>query len=83
MTQLEDIKKVLKEVLDERASIDKDTHRHHHVYIAECIEDSRNRKQRWEKIRANVYGWAIVTGVVSIGGVVWYAFRHLIGIDTK
>lgn len=61
-----DFKRLVHEVLDERDSIDKETHQDHHRFVAHMI-DRRDRANRSrEKIRNNVIGWGIVIAIITM-----------------
>lgn len=42
-------------------------HREHHALIAELIDEKRRKRERAEKIKAQVGGWAIITILSAIG----------------
>ena len=48
----------------------------HHAFIAELIEARRQRRERWEAIRRQVVGWALISllsgaGLTAYQGYVW------------
>lgn len=52
------------------------THIAHHAFVAELIEEKRRRRDRWESIRQQVAGWALISVLSGIGlgaynGYVW------------
>lgn len=47
----------------------------HHLFIRDMIERRKKREERWEKVRQNVIGWAII-GI--IGGVGHQGYQLLI-----
>ena len=61
------IKSNLNQTLDERDSIDHQTHSKHHDYIDLLIKESNVRAVRYEAIRRQVIGWGIVTFLTAIG----------------
>lgn len=74
-----ELKSLMIEVLDERARIDPETHGRHHEYLDRWMQREAARAERIERIRASVYGWAIITfiggGLATIGSVTWYAVQ--------
>lgn len=52
-------------------------HKTHHDFVRRLIEQDRKRAERWEKIKAQVGGWAIVTGLGAIGTGVWHGFVYI------
>ena len=73
MQDEETLKRVLNSVLEERYRIDVVKHTDHHQFIADLIDSRRRRIERWDDIRANVWGWGIATSLCGFGGVIWYA----------
>lgn len=65
-----EIKEVLEEVLDERQQIDIKVHAKHHDFISVLIEEQRLKCERCERIKQQVYGWAIITVLAAIGAYV-------------
>jgi hypothetical protein len=49
-------------------------HREHHDLIAELIAEMRRKRERAEKIKAQVGGWAIITILSAIGTGVYQLF---------
>jgi hypothetical protein len=62
-------RRVLSDVLDERARVDQETHRAHHAFVAHQIESAQRRQEMWRKVQAHVLGWIAVS--VICGGVYW------------
>ena len=62
---------VLSRILDERSAVDLKTHNTHHAFVEELIMARKRRQERWEKIRAHVYGWSIVTLLGGFGATLW------------
>lgn len=52
-------------------------HREHHALIAEMIAEMKRKRERHEKIKAQVGGWAIITALSGIGTGVYQAFIAL------
>ena len=48
-------------------TIPEDTHKEHHEFIRQWIDKQKRKDERWDKIKAQVGGWAIVTLLGSIG----------------
>ena len=51
-------------------------HLAHHAFVAELIEARRQRRERWEAIRRQVVGWALISllsgaGLTAYQGYVW------------
>lgn len=44
-----------------------DIHREHHELIAEMIADMKRKRERSEKVKAQLAGWAIITVLSGIG----------------
>lgn len=58
-------------------TVPEDTHREHHEFIREWIEE-RKRKREWrDRIKAQVGGWAIITLLGGIGTGAYQAFQYL------
>ena len=51
-----------------------DIHREHHALIGEMIAEMKRKRERHEKIKAQVGGWAIITALSGIGTGVYQAF---------
>lgn len=67
-----DIVDAVNEVLDSRQ--DKNIeHKEHHAFIRMLIEERRRRQDRWEKIRTQLWGWAIISAIASFLGALGYA----------
>lgn len=65
------IKTILNQTLDERDSIDYQTHRKHHDYIDYLIEEGNTRRARHEAVWRQVMGWGAVT-VLTVIGIFFY-----------
>ena len=61
------IKTILNQTLDERDSIDLQTHRKHHDHIDYLSEEGNTRRARHEAVRRQVMGWGAVTLLTAIG----------------
>jgi hypothetical protein len=51
-----------------------DIHREHHQLIGEMIAEMKRKRERHEKIKAQVGGWAIITALSGIGTGAYQAF---------
>lgn len=78
----EELKEVLKEVLDERARIDADTHREDHEFIAEMRAQHAARKEWLDKVKKTALGAAVAFLVTKLflafywlGDLVWEGFK--------
>lgn len=67
MTQItkEDIREVVKEVVT--AAIQEHNSSSHHDFVTMLMDNHKAKKERIEKIKTQVYGWAVIA---SIGYVV-------------
>lgn len=54
-----------------------DVHVEQHAFIAEWIAEVKVKRERREKIKTQVAGWAIVTFLGSIGTGTYHAFQYL------
>lgn len=69
--------KAVTQALDDRGTIEKSLHRKHHDYIDVLLVREQRRAERWESIKAHVYGWGIITAITGIGALVWnYIAKH-------
>lgn len=62
----------INKVLDQRRSIDEETHRAHHEFIRFQIERSRRWQKRIDKIIESVGGWVVIAFLSGIGVAVYY-----------
>lgn len=67
MRDKEVFKEALREVFDERKSIDEATHSAHHKYIEDELARRCRRTQIRDKVRAQVIGWGLVSILAAIG----------------
>jgi hypothetical protein len=74
----EDVARVVAEVMDARARIDAATHAKHQEFIAEWIEEERERRRRREAIRQQVIGWGIITVLGGVGYAAYHGFVFLV-----
>jgi len=51
-----------------------DIHREHHALIAEMIADLKRKRERHEKIKAQVGGWAVITILSTMGTLAYNGF---------
>lgn len=75
---MEELKRAINEVLDERGRIDAETHHIHHDYVAQLIERERMRKERNEKVRTHVIGWGMVTALSGLVYLIFEGFKDWI-----
>ena len=71
---LSQITEAFHKTLDERDRMDKHKHREHHTFVNILIEERLAKKLRWERIRQQTYGWAII---VALGWVGTLVYTHL------
>lgn len=57
--------------------VDAETHAHHHQIFETWIERENRRAERWEKIRAQVGGWAVIGFLSGVGYAAWEAAKAL------
>lgn len=71
------VRAVVVAVRDEVASqlMPEELHREHHALIAEMLEEMKRKRERNEKIKAQVGGWAIITALSGIGTGAYQAFQ--------
>jgi len=79
VTSVDDLKRALSEVLDERDRVDAKTHRLHHDWIGEQLECDRRRRQMFLAVAQRVAGWAIIGVLGWIGWAVWHELMRAIG----
>ncbi|MEC5163739.1 hypothetical protein [Janthinobacterium sp. CG_S6] len=58
-------------------SIPDDMHREHHAYLVEVIDEKRRKRERAEKIKAQVGGWAIITALSGLGTAAYQGFNWI------
>lgn len=46
-------------------------HREHHAFIAAWIEKQKQKQERFDKIKLQVGGWALITALGAIGKGGW------------
>ena len=51
-----------------------DMHREQHAFLTELIDEFRRRRERNEKIKAQVGGWAIITALSGLGTAAYHGF---------
>ncbi len=54
--------------------IPEDIHREHHALVGEILAEMKRKRERHEKIKAQVGGWAIITALSGIGTATYQAF---------
>lgn len=58
-------------------TVPEELHREHHDFIKTWIEKQKRKEERWDKIKTQVGGWAIVSALGGIGTAVWHAAQYL------
>jgi len=71
------LKIIIDEALESRSRIDIDMHAQHHDFIQHYIEEQERKRERWEAIQRQVFGWGIIALVGTIGSLIAQKF----GID--
>ena len=59
-----------------KLTVPEEIHRVHHAFVAEWLEQQRRKRERAEKIKTQVGGWAIVTLLGGIGKLGYDAFLY-------
>lgn len=75
---MSELKRTIHEALDERDSIDRETHHVHHEFIEELIEKYKKREARREKMLQSFLGTlatALVGALVWVGNLILEAFK--------
>lgn len=60
-----------------KLTVPEEMHKEHHAYIAEMVEAAKRKRERAEKIKAQVGGWAVITALGGIGKFAYDAFLYL------
>lgn len=55
--------------------IPEDIHREHHALVGEMIAEMKRKRERHEKIKAQVGGWLIITILSGIGTLAYKGFE--------
>lgn len=71
------LKIIIDEALESLSRIDIDMHTEHHDFIQHYIEEQERKREHWEAIQRQVFGWGIIALVGTIGSIV----AHKFGID--
>lgn len=58
-------------------TVPEELHREHHEFIREWIEERRRKRERSDKVRAQVEGWLIVSLLGAIGTGAYHLFQTL------
>lgn len=74
----DELKEALREELDARSPVDKETHIKHHRFIDVLIGEYEAKKARNEKIKQNVIVWGILAILSGIGTAVYQWFEHFV-----
>lgn len=69
----EDLTKALKDIFGGHV-FDIETHREHHEFISILIERERRKTELWEKIKAQVAGSLILSGLGGALAAVYHVF---------
>jgi hypothetical protein len=51
-----------------------DMHREQHAFLTELIDEFKRKRERHEKIKAQVGGWAIITALSVLGTAAYHGF---------
>lgn len=68
------LKTAFNQALNERDSLDHETHRKHHDYIDTLIHESKVKSARHEAIRRQIMGWGIAVFLTGIGTALYNFF---------
>ena len=74
----DELKKVLHEVLDERARSYAERHDKHHEFIDILIAEKRAKVMRMEKVKTHVIGWSVVTAISGAGYAIWIGLKSIL-----
>lgn len=69
----EDIREVIESALNDHL-IDLETHRAHHQAVALWLQRQEERRQRWERLKERIIGWAVLSGFGAAIGGLGFAF---------
>jgi hypothetical protein len=75
----EDLNRIV-ERLHAQRRIDEDTHVRHHEIFERWIERDNIRRERCEKIIAQVGGWSIITLLTGLGYTAWEGTKALLKV---
>ena len=78
MTEIQELAEELIKQLESHSGIDPETHRKHHEYIDDCIQDNRRKRVFWDNVKKQVTGWGIITVLGGIGFAVWDVVTRVI-----
>lgn len=73
----ETIRAILDVMKDHALWVDSDTHRCHHDYITQLLAERQRKLARWDKVREQVTGWAIIAMLGAIGSGVYHIVQSL------
>jgi hypothetical protein len=51
-----------------------DMHREQHAFLTELIDEFKRKRERHEKIKEQVGGWAIITALSGLGTAAYHGF---------
>ncbi len=54
-----------------------EVHVEHHAFMSEWVAEMKTKRERREKIRTQVEGWAVVTALGAIGTGAYHALQYL------
>ena len=60
-----------------KLTVPEDIHKEHHAFIAEMVEAEKRKRERAEKIKTQISGWAIVAVLGWIGKGAHDAFFYM------
>ena len=81
---VEKMKQAVKEVLDERDGLDRETHHAHHLYVSELLERRQKREALYEKAKSTAVGALVVATIAMIGKfLTWVAAFVHVGIGKQ
>lgn len=56
----EELREMLAEVCDENSRIDREKHMMHHVYIEECLQAAKDRREMYKEITKAAIQWSVI-----------------------
>jgi hypothetical protein len=52
--------------LEKRRNVSQETHKEHHDFIQQWIDREKRRQELYEKVKAQVVGWGVISGILSM-----------------
>lgn len=80
--QVEAIVCAIKEELS-AFTVPHEIHQEHHEFIRQWIEKQKRREERFEKIKTQVGGWAVIAFLGGIGTAAYHLFQMAVREATK